>query len=88
VTKFSGIQSHCLKSFLSVGRRLNLTRAGEEVNLSQPSVSVRIRQLKAELGVKLFEQRDKRVALTEAGSLLIPVHRVTGAIEDATHAID
>ena len=78
-----------LQVFLSVAKYLNFTRAGEEVNLSQPSVSVRIRQLETELGVKLFEQLGKRVALTEAGSLLIPhAHRVIGAIEDATHAID
>jgi DNA-binding transcriptional LysR family regulator len=78
-----------LEVFLSVAKHLNFTRAGEEVNLSQPSVSVRIRQLESELGVKLFEQLGKRVALTEAGSLLIPhAHRVIGAIEDATHAID
>jgi DNA-binding transcriptional LysR family regulator len=78
-----------LEVFLSVAKHLNFTRAGEEVNLSQPSVSVRIRQLETELGVKLFEQLGKRVTLTEAGSLLIPhAHRVIGAIEDATHAID
>ena len=78
-----------LEVFLSVAKHLNFTRAGEEVNLSQPSVSVRIRQLETELGVKLFEQLGKRVALTEAGSLLIPhAHRVIGAIEDATHAIE
>ena len=33
-----------LEVFLSVAKHLNYTRAGEEVNLSQPSVSVRIRQ--------------------------------------------
>lgn len=78
-----------LEVFLSVARNLNFTRAGEEINLSQPSVSVRIRQLETELGVKLFEQLGKRVALTEAGSLLIPhAQRVIGAVEDATHAID
>jgi len=78
-----------LQVFLSVAKHLNFTRAGEEVNLSQPSVSVRIRQLETELGVKLFEQLGKRVGLTEAGSLLIPhARRVIAAIEDAKHAID
>jgi DNA-binding transcriptional LysR family regulator len=56
-----------LQVFLSVAKHLNYTRAGEEVHLSQPSVSVRIKQLEAELGVKLFEQLGKKVALTEAG---------------------
>ena len=78
-----------LEVFLSVAKHLNFTRAAEEVNLSQPSVSVRIRQLESELGVKLFEQLGKRVGLTEAGTLLIPhARRVISAVQDASHAID
>jgi DNA-binding transcriptional LysR family regulator len=78
-----------LKIFLTVAKHLNFTRAGQEVNLSQPGVSVRIRQLETELGVKLFEQLGKRVGLTEAGSLLIPYARsAIGTIEDASHAIE
>jgi len=61
-----------LEVFLSVARHLNFTRAGEEVHLSQPSVSVRVRQLEEEFKVKLFEQLGKKVALTEAGRLLEP----------------
>ena len=45
-----------LQVFLSVAKHLNYTRAAEEVNLSQPSVSVRMRQLERDLGTKLFEQ--------------------------------
>jgi DNA-binding transcriptional LysR family regulator len=78
-----------LQVFLSVSKHLNYTRAGEEINLSQPSVSVRIRQLETELGVKLFEQLGKKVVLTDAGQLLVPyAHRVIAAIDDAHHAID
>ncbi len=78
-----------LEVFLSVATHLNYTRAGEQVNLSQPSVSVRIHQLESELGVKLFEQLGKKVALTEAGLLFVNhARRVLTAIEDARHAID
>lgn len=57
--------------------------------MSQPSVSVRMRQLEEELGVKLFEQLGKRVALTEAGQLLVPyATRVIAAMSDARDAID
>jgi len=78
-----------LQVFLSVARHLNYTRAGEEVNLSQPSVSVRMRQLERELGTKLFDQLGKRIALTEAGELLVPyANRVIAAMNDARHAID
>ena len=78
-----------LQVFLSVSKHLNYTRAGEEINLSQPSVSVRIRQLESELRVKLFEQLGKKVVLTNAGQLLVPyANRVIAALDDAHHAID
>ena len=77
-----------LEVFLSVATHLNFTRAGEEVHLSQPSISVRIHKLEVELGVKLFEQTGKRVRLAEAGQVLIPyAHRVVSALDDARHAI-
>jgi DNA-binding transcriptional LysR family regulator len=78
-----------LEVFLSVAKHLNYTRAGEELNLSQPSVSIRIKQLENELGMKLFEQLGKKVALTDAGLLLVPhARRVIAAIEDAKQALE
>jgi DNA-binding transcriptional LysR family regulator len=83
-----GMDVRNLEVFLSVAKHLNFTRAGEEVNLTQPSVSVRIRQLENEVGLKLFEQLGKKVALTEAGLSLIPhARRVMAAIEDARQCI-
>ncbi len=78
-----------LKIFLAVAERLNYTRAGEDVHLSQSGVSVRVRELERELGVKLFEQLGKKIALTEAGRLLEPYARcVAAALDDARHAIE
>jgi DNA-binding transcriptional LysR family regulator len=78
-----------LQVFLSVAKHLNYTRAAEEVNLSQPSVSVRMRQLERDLGTKLFEQLGKKIALTEGGELLVPyAGRVIAAMTDARDAID
>src|SRR6266550_9602751 len=78
-----------LQVFLSVAKHLNYTRAAEEVNLSQPSVSVRMRVLERDLGTRLFEQLGKKIALTEAGRLLVPyATRIIAAMSDARHAID
>src|SRR5256886_15938615 len=78
-----------LQVFLSVAKHLNYTRAAEEVNLSQPSVSVRMRELERDLCSKLFEQLGKKIALTEAGKLLVPyATRIIAAISDARQAID
>jgi DNA-binding transcriptional LysR family regulator len=78
-----------LQIFLGVAKHLNYTRAAEEVNLSQPSVSVRMRELERDLGSKLFEQLGKKVALTEAGQLLVPyATRLIAVMGDARQAIE
>lgn len=78
-----------LEIFLSVAKYLNYTRAAEQVNLSQPRVSVRMCELEKDLGSKLFEQLSKRIALTEAGQLLMPyAMRVIAAVDDARHAVE
>jgi DNA-binding transcriptional LysR family regulator len=56
-----------LKVFESVARHLNYTRAAEELFLTQPAVSMQVKQLEQQLGVALFEQLGKRIHLTEAG---------------------
>jgi DNA-binding transcriptional LysR family regulator len=66
------MELHQLQYFESVGRHLHFTRAAEELNVAQPSVSQQIRKLEAELGVPLFHRMKRRVALTEAGALFLP----------------
>ena len=56
-----------LKVFESVARHLSFTRAAEELHLSQPAVSMQIKQLEEHVGVSLLEQFGKRNYLTEAG---------------------
>ncbi|MHB8550620.1 MAG: LysR family transcriptional regulator [Acidiferrobacterales bacterium] len=56
-----------LKVFESVARNLSYTRAAAELFLSQPAVSMQVRQLERQLGVSLFERLGKRIHLTEAG---------------------
>lgn len=56
-----------LKVFAAVARNLSYTRAATELHLSQPAVSMQIKQLEDSLGLPLFEQLGKRIFLTEAG---------------------
>ncbi len=56
-----------MKVFESVARNLSYTRAASELFLSQPAVSMQVRQLERQLGVPLFERLGKRIHLTEAG---------------------
>ncbi len=56
-----------LQVFESVARQLSFTRAAEELYLTQPAVSMQIKQLEQQVGLPLFEQIGKRIYLTEAG---------------------
>lgn len=56
-----------LSVFEAVARHLNFTRAAEELFLTQPAVSMQIKQLEENVGLPLFEQLGKKIYLTEAG---------------------
>ena len=64
-----------LKVFESVARHLNYTRAAQELFLTQPAVSMQVKQLEEHLGVALFEQLGKRIHLTEAGQEVLAYAR-------------
>jgi DNA-binding transcriptional LysR family regulator len=78
-----------LQIFCAVTRHLSFVRASEELHLSQPAVSMQIKQLEEALGLPLLDRFGKRVALTEAG---VRVHehasRVIGELNDAEQTIN
>jgi LysR family transcriptional regulator, low CO2-responsive transcriptional regulator len=62
---------HQLKVFETVARLTSVTRAAEELSLTQPTVSMQIKQLTQNIGVPLFEQIGKKLYLTESGQELL-----------------
>jgi DNA-binding transcriptional LysR family regulator len=56
-----------LALFESVARYLSYTRAAEELHLSQPAVSMQVKQLEGNVGMPLFEHVGKKIYLTAAG---------------------
>ncbi|MBI4529564.1 MAG: LysR family transcriptional regulator [Deltaproteobacteria bacterium] len=62
---------HQLKIFVAMARRLNVTRASEELHISQPSVSKQLRLLEQACGVKLYRVVGRRIELTETGRLFL-----------------
>lgn len=55
-----------LRVFVTVAELSHFSKAGEALNLSQPGVSLHIRNLENELGAKLLHRSSKQVRLTEA----------------------
>lgn len=58
---------HQLKVFEATARHGSFTRAAEELFLTQPTVSMQVKQLTKAVGLPLFEQVGKRLYLTDAG---------------------
>ncbi|CAN7400332.1 LysR family transcriptional regulator [Rossellomorea sp. LjRoot5] len=56
-----------IKTFIIAAEFNHFRKAAERLYISQPTVSVHIKQLEKELGVVLFEREGKKIKLTEAG---------------------
>ena len=60
-----------LRCFESAGRLENFARAADELHLTPGAISRAVRLLEEDLGVDLFERRNRRVFLTDAGKRLV-----------------
>ncbi|AGA77475.1 LysR family transcriptional regulator [Echinicola vietnamensis] len=59
-----------LQVFHTVAKRLNFTKAAEELYISQPAVTKHIRQIELHYQVKLFDRQGSKISLTPAGETL------------------
>lgn len=60
-----------LKVFDTVARRLNFTKAANELNITQPAVTKHIKEIELNLNIKLFERNGTKIKLTQAGEILL-----------------
>src|ERR1700746_1654753 len=56
-----------IRSFLSIAETLHFGRTAEMIHLSQPALSLQIRALEEEIGVRLLERNRRKTTLTAAG---------------------
>ncbi|MEM8974857.1 MAG: hydrogen peroxide-inducible genes activator [Pseudomonadota bacterium] len=72
-----------LRYFSAVARHGHFGRAAEFCNVTQPALSMQIRELEKELNIELFERRQQGVRLTEAGQeILDRAQSVLNAVRD------
>lgn len=73
-------------SFAAVAKHLNLTKASAELRVSQPSISLQLKQLEDHHGTKLYRRLSKGIEITEAGQSflrkIMPILEQVANLED------
>ncbi|MGM0825824.1 MAG: LysR family transcriptional regulator [Pseudomonadota bacterium] len=82
------MDTQSLQAFLAVADTQSFSRAAEQLHLTQPAVSKRIATLEFQVGRPLFDRIGRRIALTEAGSVLLPqARKILFTVEDSRRAL-
>lgn len=77
-----------MQVFDAVARHLSFSRAAQELHLTQPAVSLQVKQLEGLAQLPLFEQMGRRLHLTAAGEALLGHARaILGAVADSEEAM-
>ena len=66
------LELRLLNYFATLADELHFSRAAKRLSISQPPLSVAIKQLDEQIGAQLFERTSKGVRLTPAGEHLLP----------------
>jgi DNA-binding transcriptional LysR family regulator len=81
--KGDGVLFRQLECFIAVARLGNLSRAAEEMFLTQPTLTARLKALEEEVGDSLFVRTSRGMRLTEAGKEFLPyAERTVGSFEE------
>lgn len=77
-----------LKVFECVARHASFTRAAGELHLTQPAVSLQVKELESHVGAPLFEHVGRRIHLTPAGAeMLVHSRAIIARFRDAEEAM-
>ena len=78
-----------LRVFESAASHGSFSRAAEQLHLTQPGVSMHVKELETNIGLPLFERLGKKLFVTEAGTeLLTRVREILRTIKDAEDTLD
>jgi DNA-binding transcriptional LysR family regulator len=77
-----------LRYFVAVAEALSFTKAGANLHLAQPSLTRQIKDLEAEIGVRLIDRAGKRISLTQEGeSFLLDARRLLADCAKSVQAV-
>lgn len=82
------LENFRLKVFRAVAEHLSFRKAAEHLFLTQPAVTLQIKALENDLGVRLFDRAAGRITLTRHGNVLLRyAHKIAALVSDAEHEL-
>jgi LysR family transcriptional regulator, low CO2-responsive transcriptional regulator len=79
-----GLTIRQLQVFVCAARHLSFARAAEELHLTQPAISMQVKELESVVGLPLFDRGGRRIGLTTPGEyFLVHARRMLAALKDA-----
>jgi DNA-binding transcriptional LysR family regulator len=79
-----GLTIRQLQVFVCAARHLSFARAAEELHLTQPAISMQVKELESAVGLPLFDRGGRRISLTTPGEyFLVHARRMLAALKDA-----
>lgn len=73
-----------IRIFLSAATHLNFTKAAKDLHITSPAVSLQIKEMEHDIGVKLFDRNNKKISLTSAGEyFLVYAKRIVSTLHEA-----
>jgi DNA-binding transcriptional LysR family regulator len=77
-----------LRYFVAIAEALSFTKAAENLHLAQPSLTRQIKDLEAEIEVRLIDRAGKRISLTQEGeSFLLDARRLLDECAQSVQAV-
>jgi DNA-binding transcriptional LysR family regulator len=77
-----------LRVFTEVARQNSVLRAAEALHLTPPAVSLQIKEIETQVGLRLFDRAGRRMSLTTAGEyFLVYARRLLATMKDAEDAM-
>lgn len=78
-----------LEYFQMVSKYKNITKAAQELKVSQPTITIALQKLEEELEVTLIDRRQKKISLTAEGQVLLEkIEKVFSVLDDAKREME
>lgn len=83
------MDTYLFKTFIAVAKNESVTKASEEVYLTQPAVTKQIKALERMYGIKLFERKNKKFVLTDKGAILLDyAYRIVNLYDESINIVN